>query len=63
MSIQNIINDYICVIMDKNIDIKNEEKWNLIKEDIEAHEFPKETNNHIFKMIWEAIYPEYQKGD
>lgn len=62
MSIQNIINDYICIIMDKNIDIKNERKWKIIKEDILAYGFPKETNDYIFKMIWEAIYPEYQKS-
>lgn len=41
MSIKNIINDYISTIMDKNIDIKNPTKWNLIKEDIEAMGFQK----------------------
>lgn len=61
MSIKNIINDYIFTIMDKNIDIKNPTKWNLIKEDIEAYGFSEETNTYIFKAIWEAICPEYQK--
>lgn len=63
MSIKNIINDYISTIMDKNIDIKNPTKWNLIKKDIEAYGFPEETNTYIFKVIWEAICPEYQKGE
>lgn len=63
MSIKNIINDYISTIMDKNIDIKNPTKWNLIKEDIEAYGFSEETNTYIFKAIWEAICPEYQKGE
>ena len=49
--------------MDKNIDIKNPTKWNLIKEDIEAYGFSEETNDYIFKVIWEAICPEYQKGE
>lgn len=61
MSIKNIINDYISMIMDKNIDIKNPTKWNLIKEDIETYGFPEETNDYIFKVIWEAICPEYEK--
>lgn len=61
MSIKNIINDYISTIMDKNIDIKNPTKWNLIKKDIEAHGFSEEINAYIFKAIWEAICPEYQK--
>lgn len=61
MSIKSIINDYISMIMDKNIDIKNPTKWNLIKEDIEAYGFPEDTNDYIFKVIWEAICPEYQK--
>lgn len=63
MSIKNIINDYISMIMDKNIDIKNPTKWNLIKKDIEAHCFSEKTNTYIFKAIWEAICPEYQKGE
>ena len=42
MSIKNIINDYISTIMDKNIDIKNPTKWNLIKENIEAYGFSEE---------------------
>lgn len=63
MSIKNIINDYISMIMDKNIDIKNPAKWNLIKEDIEAYGFPEETNIYIFNVIWEAICPEYEKGE
>ena len=49
------------MIMDKNIDIKNPTKWNLIKKDIEAHGFSEEVNAYIFKAIWEAICPEYQK--
>ncbi len=63
MSIKSIINDYISTIMDKNIDIKNPTKWNLIKEDIEAYGFSEEINTYIFKVIWEAICTEYQKGE
>lgn len=63
MSIKSIINDYISMIMDKNIDIKIPTKWNLIKEDIETYGFLEETNTYIFKVIWEAICPEYQKGE
>ena len=63
MSIKNIIKDYISTIMDKNIDIKNPTKWNLIKEDIEAYGFSEEINTYIFKVIWEAICTEYQKGE
>ena len=63
MSIKNIINDYISTIMDKNSDIKNPTKWNLIKEHIEAYGFSEETNDYIFKVIWEAVCQEYQKGE
>lgn len=63
MSIKSIINDYISMIMDKNIDIKNPTKWNLIKENIEAYGFSEETNDYIFKVIWNAICPEYEKGE
>ncbi len=63
MSIKSIINNYISTIMDKNIDIKNPTKWNLIKENIEAYGFSEKTNTYIFKAIWEAICPEYQKGE
>ena len=63
MNIKNIINDYISTNMDKNIDIKNPTKWNLIKEDIEAYGFSEEINTYIFKVIWEAICTEYQKGE
>ena len=57
MSIKSIINDYISTIMDKNIDIKNPTKWNLIKENIEAY-IKKENNIKLFnkKFLIFSLY-------
>lgn len=61
MSIKNVINDYVSMIMDRNIDIKNPQKWNPIKEEIKTYGFSEDTNAYIFKVIWDSIYPEYER--